>query len=75
MDRDSHIIEELRVAASACGPENKDPPYVRAPFPRIALPQTLRRFAEEASAAMDVAVESVATPAIATCAAAIGNTC
>lgn len=75
MQTESQLIEELRVAAAACGPENKDPPYVRAPFPRIALPLVLRRFAVAAAEAMDVAVESVATPAIATCAAAIGNTC
>jgi len=41
----------------------------------VALPRVLRRFVEETADALGVAVECIATPAMATCASAIGNTC
>lgn len=75
MDKESGVAEELATAASVCGPRSKEPPYVRLAFPMIALPWVLRNFVKEAADAMGVAPECVATPAIATCASAIGNTC
>jgi hypothetical protein len=75
MERDPHLLEALRIAAAALGPKNPAPAYVRAPFPLIALPRVLQTFVKDASDAMDIAPECVATPAIAVCATAIGNTC
>jgi hypothetical protein len=69
------VSEELMLAATASGPKCKDQPYIRAPFPAVALPRVLRKFCMAAAEAMGVPLECLATPALATCAAAIGNTC
>ncbi len=68
-------IAKLNLAVESLGPKSSDPPYVRLSFPLGALPRVLRSFVAEASEAMGVAPECIATPALATCAAAIGNTC
>jgi hypothetical protein len=75
MDIDQGVSEELRTAAAVHGPKYQQPAYVRAPFPLIALPRVLRGFVKAVADAMGVAPECVATPALGTCATAIGNTC
>jgi hypothetical protein len=78
MERDTHVLEELRHAAAALGPQGEQPgegAHVRLPFPLVALPRVLRQFVKDAADAIGVPPECVATPAIATCATAIGNTC
>ena len=75
MESDHQLLEELRIAAAMHGPKHQQPAYVRAAFPLVALPRVLRQFVAQVSDAMGVAPECVATPAIATCATAIGNTC
>ena len=67
--------EELLQAADVHGPDDTMPAYARAAFPLVALPRVLRGFVGGASFAIGVTPESVATPAMATCASAIGNTC
>jgi hypothetical protein len=67
--------EELAIAAMVNGPECKDQPYIRAAFPLIALPRVLRQFVVDTAHAFGIAPECIATPALATCATAIGNTC
>jgi hypothetical protein len=68
-------LDELRTAAAMCGPRDHSPPYVRQPFPTVALPRVLRTFATDAAAALGVPIECIAMPMIATCAASIGATC
>jgi hypothetical protein len=75
MEMDTGVTEELVTAAAMYGPRSTEPPYVRAPFPMVALPPVLRRFVQEAAEALGVAPECVATTVLGTCAAAIGNTC
>src|SRR6188768_2836392 len=75
METDQGVSEELRNAAAMHGPKYQQPAYVHAAFPLVALPRVLRGFVKEVADAMGVAPECVATPAIATCATAIGNTC
>lgn len=70
-----HCPEELVVEAERYGPSCGESPYVRATFPMVVLPRVLRAFVHEVAEAMGVPPECVATPAIATCATAIGNTC
>jgi hypothetical protein len=68
------VPEALLQAAAAHGPGDTTPPHVRTPFPTLALPPVLRRFVEEKAEALGVPRECVATPALAACATAIGNT-
>jgi hypothetical protein len=74
MDEKAGVTDELLTAVEANGPKAKDPPYVRTAYPLVALPSVLRAFVRGAADALGVPPECVATPAIATCAAAIGNT-
>jgi len=73
MGVDTDILKELRLAVALYRPKASDPLNARTPFPMIALPTVLQRFVAEAADALDVPPECVATPAIATCASAIGN--
>lgn len=61
------VSEDLILAAARYGPQSKEPPYVRAAFPMVALPRVLREFVQTAAEAMGVPPECVATPALATC--------
>lgn len=69
------LPEALLQAAAAHGPGDTTPPHVRTPFPTFVLPPVLRRFVEETADALGVPPECVATPAMAACATAIGNSC
>jgi hypothetical protein len=71
---ESELVEALRQAAMVGGPHSTVPPDKRVPFPLLALPAVLRQFVQDTAEALGVAPECVATPAIATCATAIGNT-
>jgi hypothetical protein len=69
---DTGATTELQQAAALHG--HQQPLHVRAPFPIIALPRVLRAFVQATADALGVCPEYIATPAIATCATAIGNT-
>jgi hypothetical protein len=69
------VREELLQAAEVGGPHGTVPPHEREPFPTDVLPEVPRQFVHEVAEALGVAPECVATHVIATCAAAIGNTC
>jgi hypothetical protein len=74
MDIVEGVSTELMDMATAHGPKSKEPPFVRAPFPVLALPRVLQTFCQEAAAAMGVPVECIVAPALATLATAIGAT-
>jgi hypothetical protein len=78
MQNVSEQVEALRQAArvgGGGGPDAPVPPDGRVPFPVHALPAVLRQFVQDVAEALGVPPECVATPALATCATAIGNTC
>jgi hypothetical protein len=68
------VPQELSQAAAVHGPGDTTLPGVRTPYPTLALPPVLRRFVEQKAEALGIPPECVATPALAVCAAAIGNT-
>ncbi len=73
MQNVSEQMEALQQAARVGG-SDFPVPEGRVPFPLLALPEVLRQFVQDAAEALGVAPECVATPALATCATAIGNT-
>jgi len=54
------LLKLLEFAAALHGPKAKEPPYVRSPFPLIALPVVLGEFVKESAEAIGVAPECVA---------------